>query len=108
MPVIHVEMWPGRTYAQKKQLAKAITDAMVNIAKTTPEATIVIFSDVPGRAGLKAAYFRPKPKRVSPDSPQTPDAILPDEGCYFLYRRLSFVPAGRSVSMLANRSFRGV
>jgi 4-oxalocrotonate tautomerase len=47
MPVIHVEMWPGRTLAQKKQLAKAITDAMVSITKTTPEATIVIFSDVP-------------------------------------------------------------
>lgn len=47
MPVIHVEMWPGRTQAQKKELAKAITDAMVNIAKTTPEATIVIFDDVP-------------------------------------------------------------
>jgi 4-oxalocrotonate tautomerase len=47
MPLIHVEMWPGRTTAQKKQLAKAITDAMVSIAKTTPEATIVIFDDVP-------------------------------------------------------------
>jgi len=46
MPVIHVEMWPGRTLAQKKELAKAITDAMVKIAKTTPEATIVIFDDV--------------------------------------------------------------
>jgi 4-oxalocrotonate tautomerase len=39
-------MWPGRTYAQKKQLAKAITDAMVKIANTSPEATIVIFDDV--------------------------------------------------------------
>ncbi|HEU0075364.1 MAG TPA: tautomerase family protein [Dehalococcoidia bacterium] len=47
MPVIHVEMWSGRTQAQKKELAKAITDAMVNITKTTPEATIVIFDDVP-------------------------------------------------------------
>ncbi len=47
MPVIHVEMWPGRTDAQKKELARAITDAMVSIANTTPEATIVIFSDIP-------------------------------------------------------------
>ena len=47
MPVVHVEMWPGRTYAQKQELAKAITQAMVDIVKTTPEATIVIFSDVP-------------------------------------------------------------
>ena len=47
MPVIHVEMWTGRTYAQKQELAKALTDAMVKIANTTPEATIVIFDDVP-------------------------------------------------------------
>ena len=46
MPVIHVEMWPGRTHAQKQELAKAITQAMVDIAKTTPEATIVIFDDI--------------------------------------------------------------
>ena len=46
MPVIHIEMWPGRTYTQKQELAKVITDAMVKIAKTTPEATIVIFDDV--------------------------------------------------------------
>jgi 4-oxalocrotonate tautomerase len=47
MPVIHVEMWPGRTYAQKQELAKAITQVVVEITKTAPEATIVIFSDVP-------------------------------------------------------------
>jgi 4-oxalocrotonate tautomerase len=47
MPIVHVEMWPGRTYAQKQELAKAITKAMVDITKTAPEATIVIFSDVP-------------------------------------------------------------
>jgi 4-oxalocrotonate tautomerase len=47
MPVIHVEMWPGRTYAQKQELAKAITDAVVKVANTSPEATIVIFQDVP-------------------------------------------------------------
>jgi 4-oxalocrotonate tautomerase len=39
-------MWPGRTYAQKQDLAKAITDAVVRIANTTPEATIIIFDDV--------------------------------------------------------------
>jgi 4-oxalocrotonate tautomerase len=46
MPVIHVEMWPGRTHAQKQELARVITQAMVDITKTTPEATIVIFDDV--------------------------------------------------------------
>ena len=47
MPIVRVEMWPGRTHEQKQKLAKAITDAIVDIAKTTPEATIIVFDDVP-------------------------------------------------------------
>ncbi len=47
MPIVRVEMWTGRTVAQKKELARVITEAMVNIAHTTPEATIVIFEDIP-------------------------------------------------------------
>ena len=46
MPIVHVSMWPGRTHSQKAELARAITDAMVNIAQTTPEATIIIFEDI--------------------------------------------------------------
>jgi 4-oxalocrotonate tautomerase len=46
MPIIHVEMFSGRTQAQKRELARAITEAICNIAQTTPEATIVIFQDV--------------------------------------------------------------
>ena len=46
MPIVRVEMWPGRTHAQKQELARAITEAVCNIAHTTPEATIVIFEDV--------------------------------------------------------------
>ena len=46
MPIIRVEMWAGRTQEQKAELAQAITDAVVNIARTSPESTIVIFDDV--------------------------------------------------------------
>ena len=46
MPIVRVEMWPGRTHEQKQQVAKAITDAMVEIGKTTPEATLIVFEDV--------------------------------------------------------------
>ena len=46
MPIVRVEMWPGRSKAQKAELAKAITEAMVKIAKTPPEATTIIFDDV--------------------------------------------------------------
>jgi 4-oxalocrotonate tautomerase len=46
MPIVRVEMWPGRTHAQKAELAKRITEVVVEVAKTTPEATIVVFEDV--------------------------------------------------------------
>jgi len=46
MPIVHVEMFSGRTQAQKRELVRAITEAVCNIAQTTPEATIVIFQDV--------------------------------------------------------------
>ena len=47
MPIVRISMWTGRTREQKADLAKAITDAMVDVGKTTPEATIVVFEDVP-------------------------------------------------------------
>ncbi len=46
MPIVRVEMWPGRTKEQKAELARAITNAVVRIAGTTPEATIVVFEDI--------------------------------------------------------------
>ena len=46
MPIVRVEMWSGRTKSQKAELARVITEAMVTIAQTTPEATTVIFEDV--------------------------------------------------------------
>ena len=46
MPIVRVEMWPGRTQAQKRELARAITDVICNVAHTTPEATTVVFTDV--------------------------------------------------------------
>ncbi len=46
MPIVRVEMWPGRTHAQKAELARVITEAMVTIAHTTPEATTIVFEDV--------------------------------------------------------------
>jgi len=46
MPIIRVEMWPGRTKEQKAELAQAITEAMVRIARTTADQTVVVFEDV--------------------------------------------------------------
>ncbi|MEE9203095.1 MAG: 4-oxalocrotonate tautomerase family protein [Dehalococcoidia bacterium] len=46
MPIVRIEMWPGRTHAQKAELARVITEAMVTIAHTTPDSTIVVFQEV--------------------------------------------------------------
>lgn len=47
MPIVRVEMWSGRTPAQKAELARVITEAVVTIAHATPESTIVVFEDIP-------------------------------------------------------------
>ena len=46
MPIVRIEMWAGRTHAQKAELARVITEAIVTISHTTPEATILIFEDI--------------------------------------------------------------
>jgi len=46
MPIVRVEMWTGRTHAQKQELARAITEAVCAIAETTPQATTIIFEDI--------------------------------------------------------------
>jgi len=46
MPIVRVEMWSGRTHAQKQELARAITEMVCDIAHTTPEAVTVVFEDI--------------------------------------------------------------
>lgn len=46
MPIVRIEMWEGRTHAQKAELARVVTDAMVTIAHTTPEATTIVLEDI--------------------------------------------------------------
>ena len=56
MPVVTVQLWEGRTLAQKRALVRAITDAMVEHAAARPEALHVILQEVPpenwGLAGV--------------------------------------------------------
>jgi 4-oxalocrotonate tautomerase len=47
MPVVTVQMWTGRTPAQKKALVRAITDAMVQHAGAKPTNLHVILQEVP-------------------------------------------------------------
>ena len=46
MPIVRVEMWPGRTHTQKEELAKLITEAIVKVTHAPPEATTIVFDDV--------------------------------------------------------------
>ncbi|MCX7748781.1 MAG: 2-hydroxymuconate tautomerase family protein [Clostridia bacterium] len=45
MPIINIELWSGRTHEQKKELAKAFTESMVNILKVKPESVQIIFKE---------------------------------------------------------------
>lgn len=47
MPILRVSMWAGRTKEQKADLAKALTDTMVEVGSIPPEAVIIQFEDLP-------------------------------------------------------------
>ena len=46
MPFVKVSMLSGRTREQKAELAKAITEAIVSIAKAPADGTTVVFEDI--------------------------------------------------------------
>jgi 4-oxalocrotonate tautomerase len=46
MPTIHVEMFEGRTLEQKRELAKALTEATIRTLGSKPEGIDIIFTDV--------------------------------------------------------------
>lgn len=56
MPFVTVHMWEGRSVEQKRALAKAITDAMVEHAGANPDALHVAIQEYPlenwARAGV--------------------------------------------------------
>ncbi len=54
MPVVHIHMLEGRSVEQKKQLAEAITAAMVDITKTTPDAVVIVMDDYPRTSWAKS------------------------------------------------------
>lgn len=46
MPVIRIEMFPGRTDEQKRNLARRVTDAFVEAAGGKPESVHVLISEI--------------------------------------------------------------
>jgi 4-oxalocrotonate tautomerase len=45
MPIVNIEMYKGRPVEKKRLLAKAITDAFVNILGLKPEVVTIVFSE---------------------------------------------------------------
>jgi 4-oxalocrotonate tautomerase len=54
MPIVTIDLVEGRTVEQKRALAKRITDAIVELLKTTPEQVTIIFHDGPRSNFAKA------------------------------------------------------
>ncbi|NJC72200.1 4-oxalocrotonate tautomerase family protein [Planosporangium thailandense] len=48
MPMIHVEMYPGRTPEQKADLVREVTDAFVRTCGGNPDGVWVVIQEVPG------------------------------------------------------------
>lgn len=46
MPFIRIDMFPGRTLEQKREMAKVLTREISRIAKCKPETINFIFTDV--------------------------------------------------------------
>ena len=45
MPVVTIQMYEGRTREQKAELAQRITDAVVEVARTTEDHVWIVFED---------------------------------------------------------------
>ena len=43
MPILKVSLWSGRSKEQKAELAQALTETMVQVAKVPPEAVTIMF-----------------------------------------------------------------
>lgn len=68
MPVVQVQMWPGRTVEQKRRLCKAITDAMVQHAGAQPDGLHVIITEIPRDCWARAGVLGVDRKDL-PDEP---------------------------------------
>ncbi len=57
MPIIHIDMYAGRSHEQKAELVKAFTEDMVRILKVPPDAVTVVFTDVDKANWAKAGVL---------------------------------------------------
>lgn len=63
MPLVKIELYPGRSSNQKSDAAKAITRVLVEQLGSQPKDVIVIFNDTPAENwfyGDQATFTEPK------------------------------------------------
>ncbi|MGH3691414.1 MAG: tautomerase family protein [Microbacterium sp.] len=56
-----VQLWEGRTPEQKRELVRAITDAMVQHAGARPDALHVILQEIPRENWARGGVLGPDP-----------------------------------------------
>ncbi len=57
MPLVTIDLVEGRTIEQKRELARRITDAVVEVLKTTPEQVSIVYRDGPRSNFAKAGVL---------------------------------------------------
>lgn len=57
MPIVTIDLVEGRTIEQKRELAKRITDDIVEVLKTTSEQVTVVYRDGPRSNFAKAGVL---------------------------------------------------
>lgn len=65
MPIIRVELFPGRSVETKTEIAEAFTQALEKIAGISPQATTIMFNEVSPEDWFVGAKAYSKPS--SPD-----------------------------------------
>ena len=47
MPILRVSLWPGRTKAQKAEMARALTETLSRVGNIPPQAIMIQFEELP-------------------------------------------------------------
>ncbi|MBI2183320.1 MAG: tautomerase family protein [Thaumarchaeota archaeon] len=58
MPLVHIYMNEGRTVEEKRNLAKSVTEAVVQSVKVKPEEVLVLIHDLALTNSAKAGVLR--------------------------------------------------
>lgn len=65
MPIVRVELCPGRTHEQKAQYVSEVTRLTAEVLKCAPESVAVIFSEIPGHDWASGGRFFSTPAEVT-------------------------------------------